>query len=121
MSTMSYISYIPYLYIYVFFNLLFEYLFCYIYALRCCSLCQKKRYDDGDELDNLKDCYVMKSSEYLLSIRKSTVVASSSSSGGDENGNNTADDDDDEPKWIGVKNKCDQNCIADDEWARDVG
>ena len=48
----------------------------------------------------------MNATEYLLSTRKSVD-------------DGTVDVY--EQKWIGVRNKVDPHCIAEDQWARDVG
>lgn len=57
-------------------------------------------------MDDIQDCFVMNATEYLLSTRKSVD-------------DGTVDVD--EQKWIGVRNKVDPHCIAEDQWARDVG
>ena len=54
-------------------------------------------FDDGDELDDIEDFFVMKKRDYLISIRKT----------------------DEDAEWIGVKNQVDKTSI--DEWAVEVG
>ena len=57
-------------------------------------------FDDGDKLDEVQDYFVMKKSDYIISIRKTDV----------DNGN---------VKWIGVTNKLDEESV--DDWAKKVG
>ena len=70
------------------------------------------RFDDGDELEAIQDCFVMKKSEYLLSTQK---TVESYEVGDDDCSDN------DEPKWMGVRNKLDTEAIKEDMWSHDVG
>ncbi|KAL9189318.1 hypothetical protein ACHAXT_011808 [Thalassiosira profunda] len=69
-------------------------------------------FDDGDELEAIQDCFVMKKSEYLLSTQK---TVESYEVGDDDCSDN------DEPKWMGVRNKLDTEAIKEDMWSHDVG
>jgi len=74
------------------------------------------RFDDGDELDGIPDSFVMNKNDYLLSVRKDVADDYDFDDDASVNGG-----DGQREKWMGVKNKLDKSCIAEDEWARDVG
>jgi len=63
--------------------------------------CYTYRFDDGDELDEIQDLFVMDKSEYLISTSK------------------VGNDGNIQSEWLGVRNNLDKTSI--DEWANDVG
>ena len=68
-----------------------------LFGCQLFSICLLFRFDDGDELDGIEDCYVFNKEDYLLTMRCSDRLSN----------------------WIGVKNVVDEK--SKDSWAKLVG